>query len=256
MLARFRARKYRRGPLPFRYVMLISFVFFIFSTAAGLWIVNKGIKPTLMSYAESQTRKIAPMVVSKAIKDVIPEVKDLREITEIVPDGVGGKTVQFKTDIINETQADISKAIQMNLRQAEAGNLAAFHQETGVQFSYDQSAKGEGIVYSFPLGQATNNALLGNLGPRIPIRFTPVGSVDTNVETKVEQYPINNMFVTVSVQVSVNVQIIIPFGTGQAKVDQEVPIAIGLYPLDVPQFYNNSGTMNPSIQYPGPQNAP
>lgn len=255
-MARFRARKYRGGPLPFRYVMLISFVFFIFSTAAGLWIVNKGIKPTLMSYADSQTRKIAPMVVSKAVKDVIPEVKDIREITEIVPDGVGGKTVQFKTDIINETQADISRAIQLNLRQAEAGNLAAFHQETGVEFSYDKSAEGEGIVYSFPLGQATNNALLGNLGPRIPIRFTPVGSVNTNVETKVEQYPINNMFVTVSVKVSVTVQIIIPFGTEQAMVEQEVPIAIGLYPGDVPQFYNNSGTMTPSIQFPGNTNAP
>ncbi|GIN19821.1 MAG TPA: sporulation protein YunB [Bacillus bacterium] len=255
-MARFRKRNYRRGPLPFRYVLLISFVFFIFSTAVGLWIVNKGIKPTLMSYAESQTRKIAPMVVSKAVKDVIPEVKDLREITEIVPDGVGGKTVQFKTDIINETQADISRAIQLNLRQAEAGDLAAFYEETGVQFSYDESAKGEGIVYSFPLGQATNIALLGNLGPRIPIRFTPVGSVNTNVETKVEQYPINNMFVTVSVQVSVVVQIIIPFGTEQAIVEQEVPIAIGLYPGDVPQFYNNSGTMNPSIQIPGAPNTP
>lgn len=242
--------------MPFRYVLLLSFVFFIFSTAAGLWVVNKGIKPTLTSYAESQTRKIAPMVVSKAVKDVIPNVKDIREVTEIVPDGVGGRTVQFKTDIINEIQADITKAIQMNLRQAEKGDLASLQAETGVEFSYDQSAEGEGIVYSFPLGQATNNALLGNLGPRIPIRFTPVGSVDTDVQTKVEQYPINNMFVTVTIQVDVTVQIIIPFGTEQTNVHQEVPIAIGLYPGEVPQFYNNSGTMNPSIQFPETPQSP
>lgn len=256
MLTHFRARKFRRGPLPFRYVILISFVFFLLSTAAGLWVVNYGIKPTLTRYAESQTKKIAPIVISKAVKEVIPNVKDIREITEMVQNGSGGSSVQYKTDIINQIQADITRAIQLNLKQAEAGNLDALTEETGVEFDYESSSQGEGIVYSFPLGQATNNALLGNLGPRIPIRFTAIGDVTTNVDTRVEQYPINNMFVTISIQVQVNVQIIIPFGTKEAVVQQEVPIAIGLYPGDVPQFYNNSGNTNPSIQFPKQDNSP
>ncbi|MCJ8009436.1 sporulation protein YunB [Lederbergia wuyishanensis] len=245
-MAVFRVRKVRRGPLPFRYVMLLSFVFFIFSTALGLWIVNTGIKPTLISYAESQTNKIAPAVISKAVQDVLPNVKDLNDVAEILPNGA----VKYKTDIINKTQADLSRAIQLNLKQAEKGNLETLQEETGIQIDYHKSSEGEGIVYSFPIGQATKNALLGNLGPRIPIRFTPIGSVRSSVESKVEQYPINNLFVTIIIPIEVSVQIIIPFGSEKTVVKQEVPLAIGIFPQAVPDFYNGNGTTNPSIQFP------
>jgi hypothetical protein len=64
------------------------------------------------------------------------------------------------------------------------------------------------------------------------------------------------MFVTVSIEIQVNVQIIIPFGTKEAMVQQTVPIAIGLFPGEVPQFYNNSGQVNPSIPFPKQGNSP
>jgi len=226
--------------------MLLSFVFFIFSTALGLWIVNIGIKPTLISYAESQTNKIAPAVINKAVHDVIPNVKNMNEVADILPSGA----VVFKTDIINKTQAELSRAIQYNLKQAEKGNLEELEAETGIQIDYQKSSEGEGIVYSFPIGQATKNALLGNLGPRIPIRFTVVGSVYTNVEHKVEQYPINNLYVSVIIPIEVSVQIIIPFGSKKTVVKQEVPLAMGVFPLDVPDFYNSNEKTNPSIQIP------
>ncbi|MCR2823120.1 sporulation protein YunB [Lederbergia panacisoli] len=245
-MAVFRARKIRRGPLPFRYVMLLSFVFFLFSTALGLWIINSGIKPTLINYAESQTSKIAPAVINKAVQEVIPNVKNLNEVMETQPNG----GVVFKTDIINQTQAELSRAIQFNLKQAEKGNLEELEAETGIRIDYHKSSEGEGIVYSFPIGQATKNALLGNLGPRIPIRFTVVGSVNSNVVPKVEQYPINNLFVSVIIPLEVTVQIIIPFGSKKTVVKQEVPLAMGVLPLDVPNFYNGNGKTNPSIQIP------
>ena len=124
-MSAFRAIKSRRGPLPFRYVLLLSFVFFILSTAAGLWIVNKGIQPTLMRYAESQTRKIAPMVISKAVREVIPNVKDIKEITQTEPDGAGGTTTQFDVEIINHIMMEMASQVQKNLKAAEMGDLEA-----------------------------------------------------------------------------------------------------------------------------------
>ncbi|MGX1725054.1 sporulation protein YunB, partial [Bacillus haynesii] len=44
-MRRIRGPLSKRGPLPFRYVMLLSFVFFIFSTAISLLIINSSIKP-------------------------------------------------------------------------------------------------------------------------------------------------------------------------------------------------------------------
>lgn len=247
-MAAFRTRKYRCGPLPFHYVLLLTVVFFTISTSIGLWIVNKGIKPTLISYAETQTRKVAPMVINKAVREIIPNVKNLDEV--IIPDSAGGNAKSFDVEIINKLASDIATAIQRNIKTAERGNLQLLETEADVEIDIEKSMLGEGIVYSVPIGQATNNALLGNLGPRIPIKFTVIGDVQTNVITNVEQYPINNIFITVSIQIQVNMQIIIPFSTNTAVVEQEIPVAIGYYPGDVPQFYNWGSQTNPSIQFP------
>src|SRR5699024_11048971 len=98
---------------------------------------------------------------------------------------------------------------------AERGDLESLQQEANIEVDYEQSQIGEGIVYFFPIGQVTNNALLGNLGPKIPIRFTALGSVESDMDMKVEQYPINNLAIEVIVKIEVHVQIIIPFGTKQ-----------------------------------------
>ncbi len=35
------------------------------------------------------------MVISKAVREVIPNVKDIKEITQIEPDGAGGTITQY-----------------------------------------------------------------------------------------------------------------------------------------------------------------
>ena len=247
-MAAFRAIKSRRGPLPFRYVLLLSFVFFILSTAAGLWIVNKGIQPTLMRYAESQTRKIAPMVISKAVREVIPNVKDIKEITQTEPDGAGGTITQYDVEIINHIMMEMASQVQKNLKAAELGDLEALTAD--VEFDEERTNQGEGIVYSVPLGQATKNALLGNLGPRVPVRFTAIGDVQTNVKSEVESSGINNMFINVSIHIEVNVQIIIPFATEITNVEHDIVVAMGYLRGQVPQFYGGNSETGPSLQLP------
>ena len=67
-MAKFRSRRLlKRGPLPLRYVLLLTFVFFIFSTTAGLWIINEELKPTLMSIAKSESVSLATLVINDAI---------------------------------------------------------------------------------------------------------------------------------------------------------------------------------------------
>ena len=82
----FKKRAFKRqtlfpsGPLPMKHVLLISFGFFIVSTILAIWIVNKAIEPTLMKYAESETKKMASVVINKAIEESIAENKDLNEV--------------------------------------------------------------------------------------------------------------------------------------------------------------------------------
>jgi len=251
-LPKFRGPKPRRGPLPLRYVFLITFVFFIISTVGSLWVINNGLKPTLVSYAESQTRKIATMVISKAINKKIANSIEMNDIIETVPDesGNGSTVTKFNTEIINRVLAETTNLVQLNLKEAERGNLQALELLSDVEIDSERTRNSEGIVYTVPLGQATNNALLGNLGPKIPVRFNAIGSVASDVKTNVKPYGINNAFVEVSVQVKVDVQIIIPFATKVTTIKQDIPVASAMIRGEVPQFYNNGGDTSPSIEVP------
>lgn len=248
-MRKFRGRLPRKGPLPFRYVFLLTIVFFTFSTATGLWMVNEGLKPTLISYAESQTRKIATLVISNAVNKKIANDMDIDKIIEAVPNQ-DGSVSKLNAEIVNRVKAETTSLVQRNLKEAESGNLSELELMMDVEFEKSDKNKADGIVYYVPLGQATNNALLGNLGPQIPIRFTPIGDVSSDVKTKISDFGINNAYVQVYVHLTVNVQIIIPFATKVTTLTEDIPVAMFLIKGNVPQFYNNGGDSAPSIEIP------
>ena len=100
-----------------------------------------------------------------------------------------------------------------------------------------QWKKQGGIVFFVPIGQAANIPLLGNLGPKIPIRFHVIGDVHADIETTISEFGINNAYVEVNVVVTVNVQIIVPLATQESVVKQRIPVAMVLSKEQVPPVY-------------------
>jgi sporulation protein YunB len=251
-LAKFRVRPRKRGPLPFRYVMLLSFVFFLLSTAMGIWLVNKGIEPSLMKYAESKTIQIASQVINKAINKKTVEVGD---VIAVEPGQNGAQpSASLNTEVINQKLSEITNEIQKNLNAAEKGDLASLKQLTDVDIEVNEKRE-DGIVWNVPIGQATNMALLGNLGPKIPVRFHAIGEVRPDVKIDPKPMGINNTWIDVAIHLEVSVQIITPFATEITKLEQKIPVGGRLIQGDVPQFYNNGGSgITPSIQIPQGEN--
>lgn len=176
---------------------------------------------------------------------------DINEIIEesSAENGRSGM-IKFNTEIINRVLAETTNLVQMNIKEAERGNLSSLELLTDVEIEMDETKSEEGIVYYVPLGQATNNALLGNLGPQIPVRFNAIGDIRSDVKTKVTEYGINNAYVEVFIHLEVNVQIIIPFATKITTVKQDIPVAMGLVPGEVPQFYGPGEGSTPSLELP------
>nr|WP_263324994.1 sporulation protein YunB [Neobacillus sp. Marseille-Q6967] len=238
----------RRGPLPFRQVLFLSFIFFLLSTVLGIWLVNKGIEPSLIRYAESKTKQIASQVINKAINKKTVDVGDVIKVES----GENGAqpTAGLNTEVINQKLSEITNEVQNNLNAAEKGDLASLEQLTDVDIQVDAKRE-DGIVWNVPLGQATNMALLGNLGPKIPVRFHAIGEVRPDVKINTKPMGINNTWIDVAIHLEVSVQIITPFATKITKLDQNIPVGGKLIQGDVPQFYNNGGSMPlPAIQLP------
>jgi sporulation protein YunB len=213
--------------------------------------VNEGLKPTLMSYAESQTRSIATLVISNAVNNKISDVLELEGIIEESPVTGGNTTnVKFNAEIVNKVKAETTKLVQANLTEAEKGNLEQLAKLSDLEIETEKNEE-KGIVYYVPLGQATNNVLLGNLGPKIPVRFTAIGDVRSDVKAKIEDFGINNAYIQVYIEITVNVQIIIPFATEVATISEDIPVAMYVMEGNVPQFFNSGGNgATPSIDVP------
>jgi sporulation protein YunB len=236
-------------------VLLLTLVFFLFSTAIGFWAVNKGIEPTLMRYAESETRNIASLVINKAITKRTTDLGDNTDVIVLIPNENGKPNAKLNTVYINRVLAETTAQIQKNLKAAKKGDLTYLEQLTDVKIETKNSEQPDGIVWYVPLGQATNIALFGNLGPKIPVRFHAIGEVQPDVKIKTDQIGINNFYLGVSVVIEVSVQIITPFATKITKLKQSIPVGGTYIQGDVPQFYNNGGGTSPAIQLPKPDDS-
>ncbi|KKB72940.1 MULTISPECIES: sporulation protein YunB [Bacillus] len=243
-MRRFRGPLSKRGPLPFRYVMLLSFVIFIFSTTVSLLIINSSIKPTLLNIAEMETNRIAMHAIQEAVESYISKDKNVQNMIEMKTSENGKvTTVDFNSHVVKDMQSKITKALHHNLQETETEEFNSS--------AKTKKGRDDGVIYQIPLGQTTGNSLLGNLGPKIPVRLNIVGDVFTDVKESVKPYGINNALINIGVLVEVKVRVVIPFATKTAVVKNTIPATIQAIHGDVPDFYSGSGSQtSPSIQIP------
>jgi sporulation protein YunB len=224
----------------------------MFSTAFGLYIVNKGIEPTLIDYAEFETNRVATLAINKAVSQKVAEGIDVKELIITEKNNDDEITlINVNNSMVNRIQAETTNLVQKNLKLAEAGQLRELEILSDIEFEEGLENLPEGIIREIPIGQATNMAILGNLGPKIPVKFTTIGDVETVVVDEIKEFGINNFQILVYVLIEVKVQVIIPFSTEIAVVKNKIPIGNVVYPGDIPQFYNGSGGdgVSPSIEF-------
>lgn len=229
-------------------VLIVSFMVLTLLLIAFL---NQRLTPTYLEYAEVQTTKIASMVISKAINARIANVLDVNEIIEHVPgDQDSMVTTRFNTEIINRVLSDTNRLVQSHLEQAESGDLSDLPYLKDVEYDLESMQEEGGVVFFVPLAQAANLPIIGNLGPKIPIRFHVIGNVQSTVDSSIREFGINNAYVEVNILLKVNVQVIVPLASRVTTVEQKIPVAMGLIQGQVPQIYNSGEGSGPSVEVP------
>ena len=231
-------------------LILTSLLLMVF---ISIYVINMRLMPTYLEYAEVQTRKVASYVVSQAINSKTSSILDVNDVIEDIPTQSDDMiTTKFNTQIINQVRAETTTLVKEYLEQAENGDLSHLPNLENVEYDVGKMEAGDGIVFFVPLGQAMNIPIIGNLGPKIPIRFHIIGNTQSNIESTIEEFGINNAKVEVNLLIRVNVQIIIPFASKSASVEQSIPIAMGLVRGTVPHIYSAGEGAQPSIEVPIP----
>ena len=218
-----------------RNLISIIVVLLIICIALSFVYVNKKITPILMTYAEKKSKSVATSIITQSVNNDVLKNMDKNQLFIETKDKNGNiVSTDFNSIVINKLLNDISNSVELYLDGLETGNI---NLSKNLKEKYGIKNKKNGVVYEIPSGVITNNAILSNLGPKVPVKLNLNGDVLTNIKTEVTNYGINNALVKVSVSVKVYMQVIIPLKTKEIVVESDVPIVMRLIKGEVPSYY-------------------
>lgn len=223
--------------------VLVFIVIFLFVFICWfLSYVNRRVSPTLFNFAEIETTKLANLIINRAINRQVAKALDLDDLFVLIKNNDGEiETIDFNTAIVNKILSTTTNSIQIYLKAIEQGNIDLIELPEEILIEYDREKLKKGIIYEVPLGIATKNIFLANLGPKIPIRMGLVGSVVSNINTKLNQYGINNVLVEVNIVIEVVQQVNLPFMSKRVNLKTNVPLALKVIQGKIPQYYQGGG---------------
>ena len=241
----------RRTPPPPRTILVWAFILFIGMIILSLWMIDRGIEPTLMNIAEIKTEEFATRAINAAV-----EFADELEFEDLVnvQTATNGHVTQigWNSAVVNKVLRTSTDRVEYFLHNMNKGEILNTKDPKLNPQEYGESAtdmaQRDPTVVEIPIGQATGNTILANLGPKIPVHFEVVGNIKTDVNHEVEEFGLNSALYKIYVDVQVDVQIVIPFATSVSKVRTKIFIASGVLMGEVPEFYGKEG--GPSISVP------
>lgn len=226
-MAMFRPRRRWRNPLSRTKAFLIALIIFLILTIQMLVMLEKRLEPTLLILASQKAEQLAKDAITDAVtKRISQQGVDFNEIVMIEKDNEGRiQAYQFNFREYSRIVGETTSRVQNKLQEFEQNK----------------------VDRSIPLGLATGNSFLANMGPELPITFVPIGSVKTRLETELKEAGINMVLATVYIFVEVDLRIVIPFATEEKTVTTRIPITHSLIIGDVPQYLYNNPDGKPDV---------
>ena len=206
--------------------LLITVIFIILVSLILLKKLNNKINPIVMEYSIGEMKRITSIIINRSINSDVLDKDDMDNlfITKYNNDII---TITLDSIIINKITDNISDVVEDNLRLVEEGEYSILKDKFNIGEEY----------FFVPSGIIFKNTLFSLIGPKIPINLKVIGNVVSDIKTNVKEYGINNSLITVSVNVQVEMMVILPLTSKEIKINNEVPIVIKLIQGKTPEFY-------------------
>lgn len=192
-----------------------------------------------MSYVRSEVKNETIKIINSVVNEEISNISNLDEMIYITKNSSDDiQMIDFNSSYVN------------NILNTTTNKLLSKLDDIGNNIFCDNCniyKYNDGIIYEVPLGLISNNIFISNLGPKIPLKLSIVGDIFSNINTVVKEYGINNALVEVSISISVNEKVVIPFLSESINIKTSIPISIKLIQGNIPIYYGNSFGKNSNI---------
>ena len=202
-------------------VILIAMLV-LFFTVFFLIYFNKKIKPLLITYAEHQIEKETTLLATSVVKDTFINRNYNYEEFVITTKNTSNEIimVDFDTIKINEILNETTSILIEELKKME-----------------NESFLNNDEIYYIPFGIVTGLATSNWIGPRIPVKVMTTGSVETNVNTNLKSYGINNSLIEIFLTVNINTKILLPYTDKNVNIKRDISLIKKIIQGKVPQVY-------------------
>lgn len=211
----------------FTIILIIIFTFFL------LHKFNKEMNNNIISISDASISKLTYGLLTERINNTILNKNTLEDILIINKNSKDEILyVNFNLDKAYNILDTVSDILANSFKNLENGTISLAY------YDKELSHKTDGIVLNIPVGSTLRSNYFYNLGPKIPVKINFIGSVLTNLETKITNYGLNNALVEVFIYIEFHNQIITPFKTEEITLNYDSVIAAMMINGTVPSFYN------------------
>lgn len=223
------------------WAIIISFLF----SLVLIQNLSKKVNPIVLRYSTIEAKRFGNFMVNYSLDKQF--LNSLDEDIFVTKKNSKGEIqlIDFKAKKVNTLLENVTQKIQSNLIKLENGKIDKIKlADTFYGLRFKNIKKG--VVCEIPAGVLFSNSLLSNNGPVLPLKFNFIGQVVSNLNTKMETYGINSVYMEVYIHIEVNEQITMPLTTKSVLVEVDIPLAIKVIQGNIPNYYQNQITKDSS----------
>lgn len=228
-----------------KHKLLLINILIGFLTIININFINNRTKDRIVDYSSILASKITKYVVNNAyVREKINYYsQDIYDIVKSDDNEI--KNIIYDSGVINDLVNSITERIYNMFKKIEYGDLSKLSINDNILLTNNNDL--DGIVIEVPSGLITNNYLLLNLGPKIPVKISLTGEFESFVSCDVIEYGINNAMLTIYINIKVSEQVTLPFITKKVNIDNKIPIFMSLVNGTIPNYYIGGFNKNSNI---------
>lgn len=216
-------------------IILMTTILVLLFTIFLLSKFTKNLNKTLIDISASEITRVTERFITERLNSSIFNNTKLEDILILEKNSQEEIIyVDFNLEKAYQVLDEVSNVLTNSLDNLDSGNVSVAYLDE--ELSHELGS----MVLSIPIGNSFNNLYFYNFGPRIPVRINFIGSVLTNLKTKVTDYGLNNALVELFVYIEFKTQIMSPFDTQEITLNYDAVIASMMIEGEVPSLYGGT----------------
>lgn len=203
-------RKKRRRVI----VLILIFILFLYM----FYKIDRDLKPVMLAICDYEARYLSTETINSTIREEFGNKISYDDLMTIKTDKDGNVVmIQANTVELNRIGSQIALSVQERIRGIGVRDV------------------------KIPLGVILKNDLFAYYGPKVKFNMLPTGFVITSYRSEFQAAGINQTRHIVYLDVTANIQVVVPIARNSIAVTSSIPIAESIIIGKVPNTYANFG---------------